>query len=322
VPGYYCDTALEPARAAGAAIAYYPMAPTLDPDWAACRAAAGDSPPDLFVLVHYAARVGALDPARAFCDAARCLLVEDATQVLRPAGGIGLTGDFVLYSPRKYFDVPDGAVLVVRGGALAGAMHGAATMLPAGRPPVLGWVLGGARRRLRALTRRPPSRPPPLAPIGFDAAGADQPTAPEPWMSALSRHRIAAAIRGGAFERVAAARISLHRALAAAVAARTALRPVPVCEEAVPVCTIFQAEDDAAALLAMNRLRAEGAQLQPWPDQPPALTEHPPTVAVRRRVLWALHTPRRGLPADAWIGAGRGHGQEDGSGCQPRGLSR
>ena len=101
--------------------------------------------------------------------------------------------------------------------------------------------------------------------------------------------------------REAEARIALHRRLAAAIAARTGLAALPVCEEAVPVSTIFQAGDDAAALAAMTAMRALGAQLQPWPDQPPLPDAQAATLALRRRVLWALHTPRRGLTADAWI---------------------
>jgi hypothetical protein len=306
VPGYYCESALEPARAAGARIRFYPMAASLDPDWDACRDAASAAQPDLFLIVHYAARVAALDAARAFCDRAGCLLIEDATQALWPAGGIGRRGDWVLYSPRKYLDVPDGAVLVARGAATAEAMRAASAALPGVRPPVSGWLLDQARRRLRALLRPPPPRPPPLRPIGFDADGTAPPTAPEPWMSAFSRWRIAAAIRGGGLARVAAARIALHRRLAAAIAARTGLAALPVCEEAVPVSTIFQAGDDAAALAAMTAMRALGAQLQPWPDQPPVPDAQAATLALRRRVLWALHTPRRGLTADAWIASDGG----------------
>lgn len=304
-PGYYCDSALDPARAAGATARYYPMAPSLDPDWDACRAAARAAPPALFLLVHYAGRVAALDAARAFCDEHSCLLLEDATQVLRPAGAIGRSGDLVLYSPRKYLAVPDGAVLVARGGDTAAALRAAAPALRPARPAVGGWLWGQAKRRVRALVRRPPPRPPALPPLGFDTPGLIPPTAGEPWMSGLARHRIAAAIRSGALERIAEARIALHRRLSAAVAARTGLPAVPVCEDAVPVATIFRAGSDAAALSAMNALRAAGAQLQPWPDQPSAPEaepdRHAATLLLRRRIVWAPHDPRRGLPADAWI---------------------
>lgn len=304
LPGYYCDSALGPARQAGARLRFYPVAASLDPDWAACAEAARLAPPDLFVLVHTGGRPADLRGARAFCHAQHALLVEDASQVLWPACGIGSSGDLVLFSPRKYLAVPDGAVLVVRREADAALLRETAAALSPARPPVFGWLVRQMRRRLRALTRRRPERPSPLAAIGFDATGPVPPTAPELWMSCFSRWRIASAIRSGGLARVAAARLALHRSLLRALLARPQLSEVGACEEAIPVSTLVRADSEATAMREMTALRALGAQVQPWPDQPREPDDdpvaHAGTLALRRTLLWALHEPRQGLPADAF----------------------
>src|SRR5690606_12104198 len=127
--------------------------------------------------------VNETDAARQFCDRHGALLFEDAVHVLRPVGAIGTAGDFVAYSPRKYFDIPDGGILAVRGAELAALVHRIALDLPPARPSTLAWTLGSLRPKRRPLTG-------PLRPMAIDDAFPQPRPLPAIWMSALSRSRL------------------------------------------------------------------------------------------------------------------------------------
>lgn len=114
VPDFFCNSSLLALRNTGAKLVFYPVTPELQPDMIKCRSLAIDSKPDLFLLVHYFGQPTVATPARDLCKLHGAWLIEDAAHVLRPVAGIGLCGDFVLYSPHKHLAVPDGAVLVVR----------------------------------------------------------------------------------------------------------------------------------------------------------------------------------------------------------------
>ena len=114
IPDYFCGTALDPLRAAGARLVFYPLTPKLHPDYPACRAMAVDGAPDVFVLVHFFGLPAPVTEAAEFSRRHACLLVEDAAHVFLPLPGVGEKGDFVLYSPHKHLPIPNGAVLVVR----------------------------------------------------------------------------------------------------------------------------------------------------------------------------------------------------------------
>lgn len=120
-PDYFCNGALDFVRAAGARLAFYPVARSLEPDWDRCREMARSGAPDIFALVHYFGRAAPLAQASSFCSEIGALLLEDCTQILHPTPSIGSRGDFVCFSPRKFFDTPDGGLLAIRGADLAGA---------------------------------------------------------------------------------------------------------------------------------------------------------------------------------------------------------
>ena len=114
VPDYFCNGSLAPLRRSGARLTFYPVAETMEPDWPRCRALAASAHPDLFLLPHYFGHPSDAISARAFCDEADALLIEDAAHVLRPSPPMGGYGDFVLWSPHKLLAVPQGGLLVCR----------------------------------------------------------------------------------------------------------------------------------------------------------------------------------------------------------------
>ncbi len=114
IPDFFCNASLSALRQTGAKLVFYPLTDKMVPDISACRTLTSGSTPDVFILVHYFGQPTAAAAARNFCARHGAWLVEDAAHVLRPVDGIGVYGDFVLYSPHKHLPIPDGAVLVVR----------------------------------------------------------------------------------------------------------------------------------------------------------------------------------------------------------------
>jgi len=158
LPDYFCNSALVVLRKTGAKLVFYPLTAEMAPDITACRALLGAGPPDLFLLVHYFGQAAAFAPARDFCGHHGAWLIEDAAHVLRPVDGVGVCGDFVIYSPHKFLPIPDGAVLVVR--PEGPARFGTAAFAPFGLPTTwpeqlrdLQTEIGGAvdSNRVRAL---------------------------------------------------------------------------------------------------------------------------------------------------------------------------
>ena len=115
LPDFFCNGALAPLRENGMQLFFYPVSDQLAPDLDACRNQINETPPDLFVLVHFFGQPAPVDQALSLCRNVGGWLVEDAAHVLRPIPGVGEHGDCVLYSPHKHLVSPDGAVLVIHG---------------------------------------------------------------------------------------------------------------------------------------------------------------------------------------------------------------
>lgn len=114
IPESLAEPAIQPLRLSGAVIVRYPLDGALEPDARECDRLAAGNTVDVFVIVHQLGRPCRTDAARQLCAKHGGWLVEDAVHALRPVGGIGTQGHFVLYSPHKHLAVPDGAVLVAR----------------------------------------------------------------------------------------------------------------------------------------------------------------------------------------------------------------
>lgn len=114
VPDYFCNQALMLVREAGVNLHFYPIKADLSPDFDYIRNRSRQSPPDLFLIVHYFGKSNLSSDVIEFSKSTGAWLIEDATHVLRPHGKIGVTGDFVLYSPHKLLALPDGALLIAR----------------------------------------------------------------------------------------------------------------------------------------------------------------------------------------------------------------
>lgn len=111
LPEYICAEAVSPLRAGTSTLYFYPITKELSPDWPRIHAeAAGASPPDVFILVHYFGFGNCTAEANEFCAAYHAELVEDCAHVLVPFRGCGAST--AVFSPRKLLPVPEGGLLV------------------------------------------------------------------------------------------------------------------------------------------------------------------------------------------------------------------
>jgi len=290
VPAYFCENGLGPLRLGAAKLRFYPVRDSMAPDWAAAEAMLGVGCPHLFVLPHFFGMENEAAAARVFCDRVGALLHEDAAHLLRPVGEVGRFGDFVSYSPRKYFEVPDAGILVVRGEALADEARGAAAGIKEGDPHRnLRWRALALRDRL--VPRRPKSGP--LPPRRVDDEPQRVPLASTVWMSPFSRSRIARSGRAGA-SAIAAREAETVARLEEGLRRWVGLSPLPRHPEATPYMLGFRAANQGMAEETLAFLRRSGADVATWPGLPPEIWAEPAAygeaLAIRRTVL--RFTPR------------------------------
>jgi hypothetical protein len=317
VPDYFCNSTLAPLRALGARLCFYPVLASGEPDLAACRRLAADTPPDLCLLVHYFGRPVSAYPMRDLCRRHGTWLIEDAAHVLRAVSGIGAAGDFVVYSPHKLLALPDGAVLVARPDGPSAL--GAQGVEGFGAPQEWPSQLDDLARRMRArsdndrsaivwLTKRLLQRCG-LAPRG-PVASFDEPRVergetdgdgdgewggfPAPRPSALARRLVASV---AATLEVAARRRQRLQLLLDALVASDAAAPVrpgprPAGREWTPYLATYDAGPDARRTYAT--WSDLGLPASSWPDMPPEAAADRPAHADAwslrdERVYLALH---------------------------------
>ncbi len=272
LPAFYAESTLAPFRAAQADLRFYAVTPELGPDWQRIDAeVAQHGPPNIFVLVHYYGMVGEGEAARRFADRHGALLFEDAAHTMLPAGGIGGFGQIVCYSPRKYYDSGDGAVLVANGEALASELEAVLPGIPSAAP-------GASLHRLRAwrdrilLWRRLDG---PLPYRDFDQDWAGRPNAAAAvWMSNSASRRIERLGRAGA-EAILSGELATAGVIVNEVEAATPLRALPALPEIAPYLLGLRGRTRSETEAAYGQLCAAGANVGTWPDLPRVVREQP-----------------------------------------------
>jgi hypothetical protein len=158
VPDYFCNQSLMGIRDAGVQLLFYPMTADMTPMWEQCHALSKEYPPHLFLLPHYFGKANELTETKQFCKRHQAIFIEDCAHTLIPSRGMGLTGDFVLYSPHKTLDLPDGALLLARPSVMKlfqneahdfiTTFDAAVSKLPEQAFPVKAWLLKRVMRKL------------------------------------------------------------------------------------------------------------------------------------------------------------------------------
>ena len=96
LPDYFCNSSLEPLRAMGVELIFYPVTKDMVPDFKACRQLAKEKQMDLFVIVHYFGMTSLVAEAKVICAQNDAWLVEDAAHVLERSNEVGKFGDFII----------------------------------------------------------------------------------------------------------------------------------------------------------------------------------------------------------------------------------
>lgn len=288
-PDYMCESSLAVVRGLGAGLRFYPVTPTLTPNWSACERMAAAGPPDLLVLVHYFGRANRGRDARAFCDRTGAYLIEDGAHVLMPVGEIGDFGDFVCYSPRKFFCIPDGGILLVKDAGLAGAFDARLSEASALAPETSGWMWRGVRRNVKRPFRARTSGPKSRAAPTIDTDPPDVPPFDGPWMSETSKRILAASISKGRARLLAEQHLGRDRQLRGALMALLGWQALfPYSEAEIPLLTVMRCKSEEIAALHMARLQRDGAKAITWPRLPREVKGDPKRHATALRLRRTL----------------------------------
>lgn len=207
LPAFFCNSALVALRRGDVEFTFYDVDDALEPEMASLRALAAGNTPDIVMAVHYFGRPSPTAGLHDFCKRHHAWLIEDAAHVLAPCDGVGVHGDFVVYSPHKHLPTPDGAVLVARenGAAALGSEGVTALGAPSTWPAQLqrleadlGPMVRGSRTRSaiwltkRVLQKLGVGRTHTRAPFAEPPAGAEHADLPPPTCSTAGRRLLGA----------------------------------------------------------------------------------------------------------------------------------
>jgi len=114
IPEYFCEISLTPLRTNHVKLYFYRITPNFEPDIEHLNALAKQvGAPDLLLYVHYFGLPSQIRITADWCKAKGVLLVEDAAHALMPIPGIGDNGYPTIFTPWKFFNVYEGALLVL-----------------------------------------------------------------------------------------------------------------------------------------------------------------------------------------------------------------
>lgn len=110
-PDYFCKEPLEIIQQFPVDIGFYPIQKNFEPDWEKLEKICDQQTPDALVLVHYFGFSNNLKAAKEFCDRWKIALIEDCAHVMPPyclqGQSLGMIGDVAIWSPWKFFSLPD-----------------------------------------------------------------------------------------------------------------------------------------------------------------------------------------------------------------------
>lgn len=116
LPDYFCREPLESLAKRRIVTSFYRVRQNFEPDWQhVTHLAQSDPHPDAFVLVHYFGFPNAVAEAKARCASLGITLVEDCAHMMYPLGEAGTSGIASVFSPWKFFPLPDLGLLLVQG---------------------------------------------------------------------------------------------------------------------------------------------------------------------------------------------------------------
>ena len=109
IPYLFCQDSLAIMNNGFADFFFYDLKENLAPDYRSINKNHQGVKIDIFLLVHYFGKVSFIEQkkARSYCSENSILLVEDCAHVISPLAADNWVGDFVLFSPHKFFNIPN-----------------------------------------------------------------------------------------------------------------------------------------------------------------------------------------------------------------------
>lgn len=120
-PALICRSATDPIFATGASVKFVDMAEDLDYDQALLEKTFVQYRPKALFVVHHFGKRPKIEQYRELCDKFGSILIEDRCHSLPSAGDFAadISGDYAIYSLRKFLPIPDGGMLVCRKAGLS-----------------------------------------------------------------------------------------------------------------------------------------------------------------------------------------------------------
>jgi hypothetical protein len=280
IPEYFCDQALWPLRSRGHHLHFFPVDQKARPDWDQLKAF--EDKTDIFILPHFCGHANDALNARAFCDRAGAILIEDGAQAIAPAPGIGELADIVLYSPWKFFPIPNGSVLVIRptSNIAAEKVADCAKNLGSASSPGLNWLKQGVLAKARHIMNAP-------APLSTSGEGffddvATVPLPVRPRAAPFVLPLLAALDVAGAADR----RRQNDAAIRAFFSGVDGWEPWFPTPSPGPFKSAFRVENSGQLLAAYRALRSAGIIAEGWPGLPPEVDRKSSAAgALRAKIL-------------------------------------
>ncbi|MEN6318258.1 MAG: DegT/DnrJ/EryC1/StrS family aminotransferase [Syntrophaceae bacterium] len=114
IPEYFCEISLTPLRIPDFDIVFYRLTPELEPDVSHLEKIKEKfGVPDILLYVHYFGIPLDLSETLRWCYQHDVKLVEDAAHSLLPVSGIGNHSLPTIYTPWKFLNIPNGALLIL-----------------------------------------------------------------------------------------------------------------------------------------------------------------------------------------------------------------
>jgi len=111
LPAYFCGQSLKYLRNAGVIFIFYNLHDDLTPNYEHIKKILQVQKPDIFLHVHYFGQILKQSSTRELCDNFNMTMVEDCAHVLHPSVHNHWVGDYIFFSPHKFFPVNNASVI-------------------------------------------------------------------------------------------------------------------------------------------------------------------------------------------------------------------
>jgi hypothetical protein len=287
IPDYICREVPRAVRHAGHEVFYYRIGQDLKPDMGSVRESLVNGARAILV-VHYFGFPAQMDEISALCRQMRVVLIEDCAHCHTSFAGnrlVGGQGTFAIFSPRKFFPLPDGGTLLINDDELWLQANKSLREVPSSAAPVVKWrvkemasllKLDGALSLFSRLLRS----------TGITGREGDDADLTPAKPSDLSFH-IAARHDAG---RVAVVHRRHYQRLAKSMAAIPQLKPL---YDALPdgIAPLYFPVRAVNARSICEAMLAKGIELTLWPFLPPEVKSDPRAVAANKLAREVIGIP-------------------------------